>query len=70
MTEPTPIQTQQVAGFNGIWTYPARGLADVAIGGITSSPTRNGPAIAWSGPYFQVCVQGTHGRTPSLTRFV
>lgn len=50
---------QQVGGFDGIWTYPARGLADTAIGGITSSPTRNDPAIAWSAPYFTVCEKGT-----------
>lgn len=43
-----------VGDFDGIWTYPARGLADVAIGGITSSPTRNDPAIRWSEPYFTV----------------
>ena len=40
--------------FDGIWTYPTRGLADTAIGGITSSPTRNSPALAWSAPYFTV----------------
>jgi hypothetical protein len=60
-------RTIQVDDFDGIWTYPARGLADTAIGGITWSPTRNSPALAWSAPYFTVRDQEIeHNKTLSI----
>jgi ABC-type amino acid transport substrate-binding protein len=48
------VKLKPVKHFNGIWNYPARGLADVSIGGIGVSDARTRAKTQWSLPYFRV----------------
>jgi len=48
------LELRPVTHFDGIWNYPARGLADVSIGGIGVSEARTRTGTQWSLPYFRV----------------
>jgi hypothetical protein len=54
--------------FDGVWNLPGRGLADVAIGGITWAESRRSSETEWSCPYFTVSRTLVYNRRRALIK--